>query len=222
MNLLKITLLFIFLGVQFVLAQQDVNVTTKETKRGTIFRVENNTDSDKTIKLIIKSPFFKRGNAIVEKKVKANRTKKFYKLKHKESINFETEIVIKGEENNTIKNTKEPVIVEEEVVEEPIIIEEVDTATFDFTTDNVKKGIVIFTKNTCARCRFAEKYFEDNEIVYKNISTTDTSNGKSVMWELLSEESEEIQHVTMPVILIDGKITYSHSNLAQFLKEIKI
>jgi len=80
--------------------------------------------------------------------------------------------------------------------------------------------ITMYTMNGCARCASAKDYFNKNGIKYKEYSTeNDADNNRmwSVLWNAGLGNGES---VTMPVIIVDGKVNYSIPNLSTFLSQI--
>ena len=98
--------------------------------------------------------------------------------------------------------------------------------------DDINTGIVIFDKSDCSRCENATSYLLDNDIDFKwiplptndQVRTQDMSDNLRSNRRLLSQKMQEngmFGSYTTPVIIIDGKLTHSHSNLTEFLTTIK-
>ena len=89
---------------------------------------------------------------------------------------------------------------------------------------DINKGIVVFSKDDCSRCHRTSSYLLDNNIDFSfiNISDKNQPENKKLMWSLLKKNGyTKNSGVTMPVVLVDGKISYSHDDLLQFLKTLK-
>jgi len=199
-----IVLLFLGIG-QLLFSQKRIKLETFEAKKGTVFFIENKTNFTQKVTLIITSNFFKNGYKTIVKKIKPRQKKKFYRLKHKEKVVFTTNVETKK------KATKKQLKLEAKKIAE---------RHFDLATDNVDKGIVIFSKKSCSRCRLAERILDENNIKFKRIAIDESPEGKKLMWQKIRGDSNEYKRIKTPVIIIDGKVSYSHKNLVQFVKDI--
>lgn len=84
------------------------------------------------------------------------------------------------------------------------------------TDDELAEGIVVFEKPGCGRCKYAVKYLIDNNIDFKKYSTGDKAVNR-LMWKKL-KAAGKTDRVKMPVIMVDNEISYSHTNLREFLE----
>ena len=53
------------------------------------------------------------------------------------------------------------------------------------------------------------------------INITQNEDGNRKMWEMIKAENPNAGRLTMPVILVDGEISYSHKNLMEFVEGLK-
>ncbi|MEE9350520.1 MAG: glutaredoxin domain-containing protein [Flavobacteriaceae bacterium] len=200
-HIIRITILLFSLSL---FSQKHIKIETVIKKNATLFYVVNNSNVKQKIHLKITSNYFNKGYKVIVKKVKPNSRKKFYKLKSREDITYSVAITSKSSKKKKLRKASKSNI-----------------KKFDFKKDDINKGIVIFTKKTCSRCKIAENYLLKHNIPFKIISTTETTTGRTLMWEKIAEKSTQITNVTMPVIIIDGDLSYSHANLNMFLNALK-
>jgi pathogenesis-related protein 1 len=80
--------------------------------------------------------------------------------------------------------------------------------------------ITIYTMEGCGRCAFTVDYFKKNGIKFTEYSTSNDENNQK-MWNLLwAAGLGNGESVSMPVIIVDGKLSYSIPNLETFVKQI--
>ena len=92
--------------------------------------------------------------------------------------------------------------------------------TFNLKTDDINKGIVIFSLENCSRCETAKKYFDNNKIDYKLITTTNNKEANSLLWNLIQQKEATKMRVKYPVIVVNGKLNYDIKKLNQFLNNL--
>jgi len=203
---MKFFYLFILILVsQFVYSQKIVKLETLKAKKGTIFFIKNKSNFTQKITLTVTSDHFKNGFKTFEKKIKPHKKKKFYKLKNSD-VKFTTKV--EHQKKATKKENK---------------LEKIKIAErkFDLQKDDINKGIVIFSKKTCSRCRLAESYLDEHNIKFKKIAIDESSEGKKLMWQKIRGSSTKKMRIKTPVIVVNGEVSYSHKNLVQFLKDIE-
>lgn len=83
------------------------------------------------------------------------------------------------------------------------------------------KGIVVFSKNGCSRCKLTIDYFAKNEVPFQVINISTNKENSSLMWKTLRNNGEKINRVSTPVILVEGKPHHKFKDLKKFLKELK-
>ncbi len=90
-----------------------------------------------------------------------------------------------------------------------------------YTTDleNLNKGIFVFDKEGCPRCKRSVAYLIDNNYDFKIINTKKGTYGNYKMWELLKANGYDA-NINMPVFLVNGKLTADHNDLMGFLKTL--
>lgn len=86
--------------------------------------------------------------------------------------------------------------------------------------DDLSKGIVIFTKEGCPRCEKTINYLLEKDYNFKYYNTSASTEINQLMWKKI-EEKKASDKITMPVILVNGKLSHSHADLTAFLKTLK-
>lgn len=80
---------------------------------------------------------------------------------------------------------------------------------------DINKGIVVFSQDGCPRCHFTTSYLLENNIDFRYINTSDNDDQNKLMWKLLKKDNSQLTSVTLPVILVDGKISYNIQDLKE-------
>ena len=88
---------------------------------------------------------------------------------------------------------------------------------------DISKGIVVFSKDGCTRCHFTTSYLLDNNVDFKLLNTTENKEYNKLMWALLKRKLPEstLKSVVMPVILIDGELSYNMKDIKTFVTNLK-
>lgn len=88
---------------------------------------------------------------------------------------------------------------------------------------DITKGIVVFSKDGCSRCHYTTSYLLDNNIDFKLLNTSENKDYNHLMWTLIKENNPlaGVKNVTMPVILINGKLSHSMKDLKSFVADLK-
>lgn len=85
---------------------------------------------------------------------------------------------------------------------------------------DINQGIVVFSKDGCPRCHFTTTYLLDNNIDFRYINTTEDVDQNRLMWELLKKDNPQLRSVTLPVILVDGEISYNIQDLKETVSNL--
>lgn len=85
---------------------------------------------------------------------------------------------------------------------------------------DINQGIVVFSKDGCPRCHFTTTYLLDNNIDFRYINTTEDVDQNRLMWELLKKDNPQLTSVTLPVILVDGEISYNIQDLKETVSNL--
>jgi glutaredoxin len=95
-------------------------------------------------------------------------------------------------------------------------------ASHDFKEgSNFKKGIIIFSKDGCSRCKMSIEYLIKNEVDFQIMNISDKEQYRSLMWKVIKDNGENLDKVPTPVILVNGKPHHSFKDLNKFLKKLK-
>lgn len=84
---------------------------------------------------------------------------------------------------------------------------------------NLKKGIVVFNSDSCPRCHYTLNYLLEHQINFRMLNLKKPEN-KQLMWKMLRDSGYSQNGVDTPVILVDGKISYNHKHLKEFVKDL--
>lgn len=84
----------------------------------------------------------------------------------------------------------------------------------------INQGIVVFSKDGCPRCHFTTTYLLDNNIDFRYINTSEDVDQNRLMWELLKKDNPQLRSVTLPVILVDGEISYNIQDLKETVSNL--
>jgi len=80
--------------------------------------------------------------------------------------------------------------------------------------------ILVFTQVGCSRCEYTIESFKKNKINFIEYKTEDEANNDK-MWDVISESDKpDVEKITMPVIVYNGKVYYSIENLEALIKKI--
>lgn len=85
---------------------------------------------------------------------------------------------------------------------------------------DINQGIVVFSKDGCPRCHFTTTYLLDNNIDFRYINTSEDVDQNRLMWELLKKDNPQLRSVTLPVILVDGEISYNIQDLKETVSNL--
>ena len=95
-------------------------------------------------------------------------------------------------------------------------------ASHDFKEGSeLNKGILIFSKDGCSRCKMSIDYLIKNKIDFQIMNISKHEKYNSLMWKTIRSHGENIQRVSTPVILVDGKLHHNFKDLKGFLKKLK-
>lgn len=84
----------------------------------------------------------------------------------------------------------------------------------------LKKGVVVFSKDGCGKCQYAKNYLKENNIAFKELNISQSDEDQQYMWKALMDGGFSGSSVQTPVIMVDGKIHYN-MDLKAFLSGLK-
>jgi glutaredoxin len=189
--------------------KQKVEVLTKKNKDNYVFSAVNYSTIQQEITLTLTVENLRGYKKPITKLIPAKSTVKLVTL-----------TFIKGKGNKcTSKYSYKPKPTKEEIAfQEKRLKEKSQEDIGDIT-----KGIVVFSKDGCSRCHYTTSYLLDNNIDFKLLNTSENKDYNHLMWTLIKENNPlaGIKNVTMPVILINGKLSHSMKDLKSFVTDLK-
>lgn len=186
-----------------ILAQSEIEFEVRKEGNKLIWVCKNNSYYTKEVTFTIKEPNGLRGyNKPVTKLVSSGAEMDFLTVTHNGRY---------GYAGTSWKFIDKPTKEENEEQEEL-------KAEF-YTTDLAKldKGIFVFDKAGCPRCKRSIAYLIDNNYDFKIIRTEKGNEANKKMWELLKANGFDAS-INMPVFLVNGKLTADHKDLMGFVK----
>jgi glutaredoxin len=207
MKNIAFTFLIFLTLAQYTFGQnKEIEIVQKNINGEIVLSVKNNSSERKEVTLNVNGNGYEKVNMPITKMVNKNETTEFVTLKpsSKKGINFSSNYtyVSKPTEQETKINSKK------------------SETLNSFSKIDLSKGVVVFTKTGCSRCNKTVNYLIENNIKYTGLNITENQDINNLMWQKLSENKVS-NEITMPVIIVNGKLTHSHKDLDTFLKKIK-
>lgn len=84
----------------------------------------------------------------------------------------------------------------------------------------INEGIVIFDDEGCGRCDVVTNYLVAHDIPFKVIDLSKGEENTKLMWSTIKEKGASMK-VKAPVIIVNGELSHSHTDLKQFLEGLK-
>lgn len=85
---------------------------------------------------------------------------------------------------------------------------------------DINKGITVFSKDGCPRCHFTVSYMMDNNVEFNYVNISNGDDERRLMWTFLKQKNPQLKTVTLPVIMVDGRIVYDIENLQRTVTAI--
>jgi glutaredoxin len=196
--------LLVFLGHS---QKKDIEVVNKQTDKGFILSAVNNSKVQQEVTLTVAAKNLKGYKAPITKLVPAKTTVEMVTLlfvKNKQA-SFQCSYTFKPKLSDAEKKLQAKRL-EEKVTKD---------------IGNINEGIVVFSKDGCSRCHLTTSFMLDNNIDFKMINTSAGDENDRFMWDMIKKDNPLIKRLTMPVILIDGKISYNINDLKGFVAKLK-
>lgn len=83
-----------------------------------------------------------------------------------------------------------------------------------------EKGIVIFSKDGCARCNYTTNLLIDKNVDFTLLNFSQNEAYLEYMWDKLEAQGVTSKQVQTPIIMVDGVLSHSHENLRKTVKEL--
>lgn len=206
---MKIFILLLMIGIPLTINSQEkpITVTAKEQDQLLIFNATNHTELTQEVTLTLtKRKGLKGYTRPLTQLIRPGETLKFYELAVVGAYSWASSYSYKpkatAQEQKAFDEERKSHLLNN--------LEDVD----------INKGIIVFDKTGCPRCHRTTSYFMDNNIDFKLLNVTENKEYHELMWSLLSENKVTKGEITMPVIMVDGKLSHSHEDLVRFLKLI--
>lgn len=202
--------LLTFLLISSIAFSQEkaVKVTYSQDKEGFTFSAKNNRNVQYELILTITPTYLSGYKEPIKKLVPANTTVQLTKLS----------FIKKRKGSFKYSYSFRPKMTEMEIVEREKKLAEKSASEIN----DINKGIIVFSKEGCPRCHFTTTYLLENNIDFIYINTTGNVNPNKLMWKLLKKNNPQLNSVTFPVILVDGKISYNIKNLKKTVSNFLI
>ena len=212
-------LFLLFSQVSFFGQKKEIEILDTRTNESVIISIKNNTKDTKEITLTVKGTGFSKIDSPITKTLDANGLIVFCELKPIKnkamSYNLSYTYISKI-------NTKEPdklVTAKTENNSIRTITNENPSKITNTTTEDLSKGIFVFAKDGCSRCGMTIKFLEENNIKHKVFHISKNKESNELMWAKLVAINFSGK-ITMPVLLINNKLSHSHKDLSSFLKKL--
>jgi len=204
-----ITLLLYLTTLTIHSQKHKVELLTKKNKDNYVLSAKNTSNIQQEITLTLTIENLNGYKNPVTTLIPANSTKEILTL-----------TFIKGKANRyTSKYTYKAKPTQEELVFQNKRLEEKRMESIG----NLTKGIVVFSKDGCPRCHLTTNYLLDNNIDFKLLNTTKNKDYNKIMWILLKKKlpKSAFKSIVMPVILVDGELSYNMKDLGLFVSNLK-
>jgi glutaredoxin len=207
MNLNHLKFIILFLSFTSAFSQNyDIEVIKNELDGNTVVAVKNNSNVRKEVTLYIEASGFTAFKSPVVKLVNKG-----------ETIDFITLKPLKGKPSKySLSYSAKANLTEEELAAKTERLQK----HAGLVTDDMSKGIYIFTKDGCPRCEITLEHMINKNLSFKYYNTTNNPDKNELMWKKIKEKRAS-EKVTMPVVIVNGKLSHSHTDLNAFLKTLK-
>ena len=200
-------ILIILFTLNLTIAQKKtIEFSTVKTERKLSIYGSNNVDEDLEITLSINNIKMLKGyTGPITKLVKANSKTLFIELSYTYDIyNYELSYTYKKpqtEVQKAISNfDKEAHILKDH--------------------SKINEGIVVFTDDGCGMCRMVTNYLVGNKIDFKIIDLASNKENQKLMWKTIKEKGASMK-VKLPVVVVNGEISHSHTDIKAFLESLE-
>lgn len=205
MKRLLSTTFFLFFLVATTIAQQNISFSTDKKPGVLTIYGHNNSDEDLEITLTLKNIKMLKGyTKPITKLVKAKSKVNFIDLTYKYDVyTYKMSYTYKKPETELATKLKN--------------INKSDYYLNDFS--KIDEGIVVFDDEGCGNCRLVVNYLVGNDIDFKIISLANNKDNQKFMWKTIKEKGASMK-VKLPVIVVNGEVSHSHSDWNAFLKKL--
>lgn len=82
---------------------------------------------------------------------------------------------------------------------------------------DVNEGLIVFYKEGCPRSQYTVSTLLDNDVDFRIIDITNNDENNNRLWEIVKKEDPKLKTYTFPVIINNGKVSYSIKDLKGFV-----
>lgn len=206
----KITLVLICTLIAFIGYSQkkDIEVVSVKSEDAFILSAINNSNVQQEITL-----------TVVQKNLKGYSIPITKLIPSKSNVELIILFFIKNKRSEcSYSYTFKPSLTDEEkIIQEQKLKEKTVTKL-----NNLKEGIIVFSKDGCPRCHYTTRYLIDNNIDFRLVDVTNNKEQNKTMWEFVKLENPIIETLKMPVLIYNGEVLYNIENLKEFIPTLKM
>jgi glutaredoxin len=81
-------------------------------------------------------------------------------------------------------------------------------------------GIVVFSKDGCARCNYTTQYLIEKKVNFSLLNISQNPGYNQYMWDRLKAQGILTKQPRTPIIMVDGVMSHSHEDLRKFVKDL--
>lgn len=205
---MKDLLLLLFLVNSFIISAQKkaVDFQVKKGSNTLTFKATNKSEFDQEVTFYFKSIQGLYGySEPITKVVPANSKLVFIELRYTGKYSY----------NYTFRTRAKPTDQQKKDWQEKVV-------SHNFKEGSaLDKGIIVFSKDGCSRCKLTIDYFLKNDVNFQVINISESKENSQLMWKTLRNHGEKMNRVSTPVILVEGKPHHKFKDLQRFLKKLK-
>lgn len=205
----KITLLFVLISLMSYAQKHPVEIVSDQSDKGVVISAKNLKDIQYEVTLTVNQKGLRGYKKPVTKLVPANSVIPMVNL-----------LFIKGKKwsystsyRYAPKPTAQETAARKQKLKEKALAQSGD----------ISKGIVVFSKDGCTRCHYVTSYLLDNKMDFKFLNTTENKDYNRLMWSILKEKvpnAAALKSVNMPVVLVNGELSYNMTDLRAFVSSL--
>lgn len=90
----------------------------------------------------------------------------------------------------------------------------------EISNRDVSKGIIVFSKDGCGRCKSVDKFLKDHNVEFTDLNITKNPNDASLMWQQLAADGYTGKSIQTPVFIVNGTMYYNLPDYNQLLKSL--
>lgn len=95
-----------------------------------------------------------------------------------------------------------------------------EEAHADISEEELRNGLVLFTRKSCDICSHVINFLVENNIPFREIDVHSKKANTKIMWKMLVENGFTDKTINMPVVFKDGKWEKNIDDIDKFLKSL--